>query len=53
MTAHRWRPILIALAFLLLLAGAVLRFKQHPLSWYFIGLAFVLYIVARFFLKRK
>jgi hypothetical protein len=47
------RNILIALAFLLLLAGAVLRMKQHAFAWYFIGAAFLLYIIARFIIKRR
>lgn len=47
------RNILIALAFLLLIAGAWLRMSRHAFGWYFVGAAFMVYIVARFFIPRR
>jgi hypothetical protein len=46
------RNPLLFLALLMLIAGAVLRIRQQPLSWYFIVAAFLVYIFARFFIKR-
>ncbi len=52
MAAPRLRNFLLALALVLLVCGAALRVKGHPFSWYVIGASILLYIFARFFLKR-
>lgn len=49
----KFRFPLLVLAFVLLIVGAILRYKVNPLAWYFIGVAVVLYILARFFIKEK
>lgn len=53
MNIVKFRFPLLVLAFVLLIIGAILRYKAHPLAWYFIGVAVVLYILARFFIKEK
>lgn len=46
------RNPLLFLALLLLIVGAVLRIREQPLAWYFIIFAFLVYLFARFFIKR-
>jgi hypothetical protein len=53
MSRSALRGLLIALAFLLLIAGAWLRMNRHAFAWYFIGAAFLVYIIARFFIRRR
>jgi len=45
------RNILMSVAFVLLIVGAFLKLKGHPVAWYFVGVSIVLYIAARFFIK--
>jgi hypothetical protein len=40
------------IAFILLIAGAVLKLKGHPEAWYLLGISIVLYVFARFFIRR-
>jgi len=53
MQLSRFRNVLLIFAMLLLIAGAILKLRASPLAWYFIIVAFVLYITARFFIRRK
>ena len=43
---------MLFLALVMLIVGAVRRSREQPLSWYVIVAAFLVYIFARFFIKR-
>ncbi len=53
MSKNKYRFPLLILAFVLLIAGAILQYKNLAVAWVFIGVAVVLYVIARFFMREK
>ncbi len=53
MSKNKYRFPLLILAFVLLITGAILQYKNLAVAWVFIGVAVVLYVIARFFMREK
>ncbi len=53
MSKKKYRIGLLAIAFLLLITGAVLHYQDLDIAWWFIGIAVIVYIIARVFLREK
>ncbi len=53
MSKKKIRSTLLVVAFVLLIAGAVLHYQDIDLAWWIIGLAVIVYIIARVFMREK
>jgi len=53
MSKNKYRFPLLVLAFVLLIIGAILQYKQLTVAWLFVGVAVVLYLIARIFMRDK
>ena len=53
MPKNKYRFPLLIIAFVLLIIGAILQYKDLQIAWAFIGVAVVLYVIARIFMRDK
>lgn len=53
MRKNKYRFPLLILAFVLLIIGAILQYKNMNIAWVFIVVAVVLYVIARIFMREK